>query len=145
MKPGLSIGDTATFSRVIPEAEVVCDLFPDADVLHGMPRVLATAYMVGLMEWACVEQIAPFYDDGEGSVGTHVDVSHTAPTPPGLTVTVHSTIDAMDDRSIWFTVRLRDDHDVICEGRHKRGFVRCDRFGAKVAAKQPTAQVTVPA
>ena len=136
MKPGLHIGDTASFSRVITERDVVPDLFPDAGVLHGMPRVLATAYMVGLMEWACVEQIAPYFEAGEGSLGIHVDVNHVAPTPPGLTVTVESTIDAMDGRTIWFTVRLRDDHDLISEGRHQRAIVQWDRFQARVDGKK---------
>lgn len=139
MKRGLNIGDTASFSRVITEREVVPDLFPDADVLHGMPRVFATAYMVGLMEWACVEQIAPYFDKGEGSLGVHVDVNHVAPTPPGLTVTVESTIDAMDDRSVWFSVKLHDDSDLISEGRHKRALVQWDRFQGRVDGKRADA------
>lgn len=135
MKPGLNIGDTASFARVVTERDVVPDLFPDADVLHGMPRVFATAYMVGLMEWACVEQIAPFFEQGEGSLGVHVDMSHVAPTPPGLTVTIESTVDAMDDRTIWFNVVLRDDHEVISTGRHQRAIVQWDRFQRRVDAK----------
>ena len=59
-----------------------------------------------------------------------------APTPPGLTVTVQSTIDAMDDRTIWFRVRLRDDTEVISEGRHQRAIVQWDRFQARVDAKK---------
>ena len=136
MKPGLQIGDTATFSRVVTEREVVPDLFSDAGLLHAMPRVLATAYMVGLMEWACVEQIAPYFDDGEGSLGIHVDVDHTAPTPPGLTVTVHSEVTAIEGNKIWFAVRLRDDRGVISEGRHARAVVSWARFADRVAARR---------
>jgi fluoroacetyl-CoA thioesterase len=136
MKPGLHIGDRATFSRVVTERDVVPDLFPDAGVLSGMPRVFATAYMVGLMEWACVEQIAPFFEDGEGSLGIHVDVDHTAPTPPGLTVTVDSEVTAIDGNKVWFKVRLCDDHGVISEGSHGRAVVKWDRFAGRVEARR---------
>lgn len=142
MKPGLHIGDTATFSRVVTEREVVPDLFPDAGLLHVMPRVLATAYMVGLMEWACVEQIAPFFEDGEGSLGIHVDVDHVAPTPPGLTVTVESEVTAIEGNKIRFAVRLRDDHGVISEGRHARAVVNWARFGTSVDARRIRAEAT---
>jgi len=141
VKPGLHIGDTASFSRVITERDVVPDLFPDAGVLHGMPRVLATAYMVGLMEWACVEQIAPYFEDGEGSLGIHVDMDHTAPTPPSLTVTVRSEVTAIEGNKVWFRVRLSDDHGVISEGRHARAIVNWARFSGRVDARRVTAEV----
>jgi fluoroacetyl-CoA thioesterase len=141
VKSGLHIGATASFSRVVTEREVVADLFPDAGVLHGMPRVFATAWMVGLMEWACVEQIAPYFEDGEGSLGIHVDVSHIAPTPPGLTVTVESEVSAIEGNKLWFKVRLLDDHGVISEGRHARAVVNWDRFAARVNARRVPTEV----
>ena len=53
-----------------------------------MPKVFATGFMVVLMEWTCMQLMAPHLDPGEGSLGVHVDVSHLAATPPGMTVTV---------------------------------------------------------
>lgn len=135
MKPGLSIGDKATFSRVVPETETVSRLFADSTLLAGMPDVLATAYMIGLMEWACCEQIAPYYEAGECSLGTHVDMSHIAPTPPGMTVTVTSEIAEIDGKFLWFRVSLHDGVDLIGEGRHQRALIRQDRFEARVRAK----------
>ena len=135
MKPGLAIGDTATFSRVVPADETVSRLFAESTLLATMPDVFATAYMIGLMEWACCEQIAPYYDAGECSLGIHVDISHLAPTPPGLTVTVTSRVAEIDGRFIWFDVSLHDGVDLIGEGRHKRAVVDRDRFQAKAAAK----------
>ncbi len=143
MQPGLAIGDTATFSRVVPADETVSRLFADSALLATMPDVFATAYMIGLMEWACCEQIAPFYGAGECSLGIHVDISHLAPTPPGMTVTVTSRIAAIDGRFIWFDVSLSDGVDLIGEGRHKRAVVDRDRFQAKAAAK--AARAGVPA
>ena len=53
-----------------------------------MPEVFATGFMVGLMEWTCLQLLAPHLDAGEGSLGIHIDMSHQAATPPGLTITV---------------------------------------------------------
>lgn len=135
MKPTLRIGDTAEFSRIVPEDEVVCRLFSDATVMADMPAVFASAYMIGMMEWACVEQLAPHYEPGEGSLGTGFDLTHTAPTPPGLRVTVQSTVAQIDGKFVWFDLRAHDGVDEIGAGRHQRAVVQWDRFNARVAAK----------
>jgi fluoroacetyl-CoA thioesterase len=135
MRPGLSVGMTGAHSHVVAVSETVRHLFADAPAINAMPEVFATAYMVGLMEWGCVELIAPFYEAGEGSVGVHVDVSHTAATPPGMTVTVSSRITAIDGKFIWFDVSAHDGVDEIGRGRHQRAVVNFDRFAPKVAAK----------
>ncbi|MEV8465291.1 thioesterase family protein [Fluviibacterium sp. DFM31] len=136
MKPGLQIGARASFSRVIRPEEVVPRLFPDARVMDDMPEVLSSAYMIGLFEWACVEQLAPFYEDGECSLGTAFDLTHCAPTPPGLTVTVDTEVQSIDGNFIWFKVRGHDGHDLIGEGRHLRGLIGKERFEKRVAAKR---------
>ena len=54
-----------------------------------MPKVLATGFMVGLFEWACIQAINPHIDwPDEQTVGIEVKLNHVAATPPGLTVTV---------------------------------------------------------
>ncbi|SNS80515.1 thioesterase family protein [Tropicimonas sediminicola] len=140
MRPGLSIGDTAQFSREIRPEEVVCRLFPDARIMDDMPEVLASAYMIGLFEWACVEQLAPYYEEGEGSLGIGFELSHVSPTPPGLTVTVDTEVEEIDGRFITFRVRGHDGQDMIGAGRHKRAVTRWNKFNAKVAAKAAQAQ-----
>ena len=40
----------------------------------------------------------PHLDAGEGSLGVHVDVSHLAATPPGLTVTVDVEVTAIEGK-----------------------------------------------
>lgn len=135
MKPGLSIGDRSTFSRVIRPDEIVPRLFSDARVMDDMPQVLASAYMIGLFEWACVEQLAPFYDEGEGTLGVGFDLTHIAPTPPGLTVTVDTEITKIDEKTIEFHVCGHDGHDTIGEGRHKRAVVQWERFEKRLQSK----------
>jgi fluoroacetyl-CoA thioesterase len=135
MKPGQEVGMTRTHAHVVARSETVRHLFADAPAINAMPEVFATAYMVGLMEWGCVELLAPFYEPGEGSVGTHVDVGHVAATPPGLTVTVTSRVAAIDGKYLWFEVSAHDGVDEIGRGRHQRAVVNFDRFAPKVAAK----------
>lgn len=135
MMPGLEVGMTGTHAHVVARSETVRHLFANAPTINAMPEVFATAYMVGLMEWGCVELIAPFYEPGEGSVGVHVDVSHTAATPPGMTVTVSSRLTAIDGKFLWFEVSAHDGVDEIGRGRHQRAVVNFDRFAPKAAAK----------
>ena len=135
MKPGLTIGAKGVHRLPIGEAHTVPRLYPESAEFRAMPGVLATGYMVGLMEWACIELLLPYYDEGEGSLGTHIDVSHLAPTPPGMTVTVETEIAAIDGKFVWFSVRAHNGVDLIGEGRHQRALVRWDRFVPKAMAK----------
>ena len=131
----LAAGDRATFRHAVTEAHTVPRLLPEAAAFAAMPAVLATGTMVGLMEWACIEQLAPHLGAGQGSLGTHVDVSHVAATPPGLTLEIETEVEAVEGRSVWFRVRAHDGIDTIGEGRHRRAIVDWDRFAPKVAAK----------
>src|SRR5262249_19950413 len=88
MKATLKPGLTHRFSYRVPDNKTRPNPHPEVADFQAMPRVFATGYMVGLMEWACMQLMAPHLDPGEGSLGVHIDVNHTAATPPGLTVTV---------------------------------------------------------
>ena len=100
-----------------------------------MPEVFATGFMIVLMEWACTELLAGHLQEGEGSVGVHVDVSHLAATPPGMTVTVDAECVEVVDQRVAFSVKAHDGMDLIGEGRHERFVVAWDKFNARVAAK----------
>jgi fluoroacetyl-CoA thioesterase len=95
--------------------------------------------MIVLMEWTCAQLIEPYFDEGEGSVGTHVDVSHAAATPPGLNVTVDAELAEVRGRKLIFKVRAHDGMDLIGEGRHERVVVKWDSFNARVADKAKAA------
>jgi fluoroacetyl-CoA thioesterase len=81
----------------------------------------------------------PHLDVGEGSLGTHVDVSHLAATPPGMTVKVDVEVADVQGRKIVFKVSAHDGIDLIGEGRHERVVVAWDRFNAKVVEKAKSA------
>jgi fluoroacetyl-CoA thioesterase len=104
-----------------------------------MPPVFATAYMVGLLEWACIEAMQPHLDPGEQSVGTGIWVTHTAATPPGLTVTVDLRLVAVEGKRLTFDVRAHDGVEPIGEGRHERFVIDRERFVRKVDAKRAAA------
>lgn len=125
----MTVEDAHLVPRLFEEQRGGKGAFPD------MPAVFATAKMVGLMEWACVEQLRPFYEDGEDSLGIHVDVDHSAPTLPGQTVTVETEVEAIDGRFIWFRVRAHDGIDVIGQGRHRRAVIDRATFADRLAAK----------
>lgn len=136
MKPGLEIGATRDHSMTVLPAHTVPALFSETAAFPEMPEVFATAYMTGLMEWACVELIRPYYEDGEQSLGVHVDFSHLAPTLPGQVVTVTAKLVENDGKFLWFNVVAHDGVDVIGEGRHRRALIRDEKFDAKLAAKR---------
>jgi fluoroacetyl-CoA thioesterase len=139
MKPTLKPGLTHSFSYKVPENKTVPFTYPESPIIAQMPKVFATGFMIVLMEWACTQLIAPHLDDGEGSLGTHVDVSHLAATPPGMTVKVDVEVVEVHGRKIVFKVSAHDGMDLIGEGRHERVVVAWDRFNAKVAEKVKTA------
>jgi len=143
MKATLVPGLTHRFSYTVPENKTVPFTYPEAADIASMPKVFATGFMVVLLEWVCIQLLTPHLDEGEGSLGTHVDVSHLAATPPGLTVTVDVECVEVSGRKVVFNVRAHDGVDLIGEGRHERAVVRWDRFNARVADKAAAAAAKV--
>jgi fluoroacetyl-CoA thioesterase len=141
MKASLKPGLTHSFSYVVPENKTVPFTYPESPEIAAMPKVFATGFMIVLMEWTCLQLLAPHLDAGEGSLGIHVDVSHLAATLPGMTVTVEAECIAVDGRKATFKVRAHDGIDVIGEGRHERAVVAWNKFKARVADKAKAAQV----
>ena len=136
LKPGLNF----QFKFRIPPSKTVPHLFPESDSFQQMPQVLATGYMVGLMEWSCIEAIKPHLDwPREQSLGTHVSFSHLAATPPGLTVTVDVRLDRVEGRKLVFSLTAHDGVDKITEGTHERFVIDAGKFNAKVAEKSRSA------
>jgi len=135
MKPTLKPGLTHRFAYRVPDDKTVPHLYPEVTDFQTMPRVFATGYMVGLIEWVCMQAMAPHLDPGEGSLGVHVDVNHTAATPPGFTVTVDVECMQVVGKRVTFQVKAHDGVDPIGAGRHERFVVAWDRFNASVAAK----------
>lgn len=136
MKDTLKPGLTSTFSFRIPETKTVPHLYPESEMFREMPAVLATGYMVGLLEWACIEAIRPHLDwPAEQTLGTHVNFSHEAATPPGLTVTVQVRLERVENRKLVFQVEAHDGVDRISAGTHERFVIDPARFATRIADK----------
>jgi fluoroacetyl-CoA thioesterase len=136
MRDTLRAGLEGTFRYRVPPSKTVPDIYPEAPDFQLMPRVFATGYMVALVEWACVELIKPHLDwPREMTLGTHVDLSHTAATPPGFTVEVRTRIETVEGRRLVFAVSAHDGVDAITSGRHERTVIDAERFAKKLAAK----------
>lgn len=141
MKDTLKPGLTYQFKFKVSPAKTIPHLYPESEAFRQMPEVLATGFMVGLLEWACIEALNPHLDwPREQSVGAHINVSHLAATPAGLTVAVDVRLDKIDGRRLYFTVSAHDGVDMITEGTHERFVIDAERFCAKVAEKSRAAQ-----
>ena len=132
LKPGLE----HELRFVVPPSKTVPALYPESTEFRQMPAVFATGFLVGLLEWACLLAVKPHLDwPSEQTVGTHVDVSHEAPTPPGLVVAARAKLVAVDGRKLRFEVEADDGVDVVARGTHERAVVLRETFDAKVVAK----------
>ena len=137
MRDSLRAGLEGTFRYRVPESKTVPRIYEEAPDFQLMPEVLATGYLVALAEWACIELIKPHLDwPREQSLGTHVDLSHTAATPPGMTIEIHARLQSVDGRKLVFAVQARDDVDAISAGRHERHVIDAARFERKLAGKR---------
>src|SRR5262245_31782720 len=135
MKPTLKAGLRHSFSYTVPASKTVPHLYEESPELAVMPEGFATGFMVGLMEWTCMQLLGPHLDPGEGSIGMHIDVSHKAATPAGVPVAVGAVLTpALRPRA----EVTRKAHDAGHEGGHgapERFIVNWDRFNKSIAAK----------
>jgi len=136
MKASLKPGIRYEHKFVVPTSKTVPALYPEAAEFVAMPEVFATGFLVGFLEWACIRAINPHLDwPREQTVGTHIDVSHEAATPPGLEVTATVELVAVEGRKLVFAVEAHDGVDLISRGRHERFVIHRQKFDAKLEAK----------
>lgn len=140
MKETLKPGIKYEHKFVVPSSKTVPALYPESAEFLAMPEVFATGFLVGFLEWACIRAINPHLDwPKEQTVGTHIDVSHEAATPPGLEVTATVELLEVNGRKLVFAVEAHDGVELISRGRHERFVIDKDRFDAKVGKKKVNA------
>ena len=115
--------------------EVVTPEMSAARVGSGLVDVLATPMMISLIERTCNESVLPYLDEGQGTVGTLVNVAHTAATPIGMRVWCDSELVEIDRRRLVFKVKAFDQCGPIGEGTHERFIIDTAKFIEKVKAK----------
>jgi fluoroacetyl-CoA thioesterase len=140
MKETLRPGITYEHRFVVPSSKTVPALYPESEEFVAMPEVFATGFLVGFLEWACIKAINPHLDwPSEQTVGTHIDVSHEAATPPGLVVTAKIELIEVSGRKLVFDVEAHDGVDRISKGRHERFIINKEKFDARVGEKKRNA------
>ena len=132
LKPGLCCTETL----IVSEALSVPAQARNFDPATEMPPVFATAQMIAFVEWTCVHALAPYLAPEQRTVGTKVEMTHTAATPIGMTVTADVELVEINDRTLRFKVACRDEKDPIGEGFHERTVIDNARFMARLARKQ---------
>lgn len=132
----LSIGDVQRLHYQVPPTKTVPHLYPESEDYRIMPEVFATGFMVGLLEWCAILALRPVLEEGEGSLGTRVDIRHSAPTPPGAMLTVTARCIKIDGTYVEWEVEARDDDgEVAASGIHGRNVIVTERFLRRVAKK----------
>lgn len=107
-----------------------------AAVGSGLVPVFATPAMIALMENAAVNAVQEALEEGQGTVGTLLNVTHDAATPVGMKVWAEAEITAVEGRKLTYTVTAFDEAGPIGKGEHQRFVIQADRFLAKAQAKK---------
>lgn len=122
----LEIGLTHTSNLVVADGNTAIALG------SGDMPVLATPAMMALMENAAMLAVASELEDGETTVGGHIESSHLRPTPVGVEVTATATLEKIDGRKLYFNIVARQGDTIIGKGTHLRFIVNREKFLSKL-------------
>ena len=117
------------------QTETVTEENTAAALGSGSFHVYATPAMIALMEKTALASVADALGDGMTTVGTKLDIAHTAASPVGSAITCESELTEIDRRRLVFRVTAYDEHGEIGSGIHERFIVDCEKFLAKAQAK----------
>ena len=126
MKFAPKIGTAGELQFVVEQKHVI-DFATD-----GMPAVLSTPNLIGLLERTARKALEPFLDVDERSVGIEIELRHLAPTPLGAQVTCIARVFQVDGRKVNFQIEAREGNQLIARGLHKRAVVRVQSFANQV-------------
>ena len=115
---------------------IVNESNPAKTMESGTLDVFATPAMIALMEKTAWMSVVDELDEGCGTVGIRLNVSHSAPTPFGMKVTCESELTGIDGRKLIFHVKAYDEKGVIGEGTHERFIIQNEKFQKKANSKK---------
>lgn len=101
----------------------------------GMPAILSTPQLIGLLERTARQTLAPLLEPDERSVGIEIELRHLAATPLGAQVTCTVRVISAGGTQVGFQIEARDRHELIARGLHQRAVIRVDGFAKRVARK----------
>jgi predicted thioesterase len=126
MKSSPKIGTTGELQFIVEQKHVI------EFATDGMPAVLSTPNLIGLLERTARKTIDPFLDAEERSVGIEIELRHLAPTPLGAEVTCITRVYHVDGRKVDFQIEAREQGRLIARGLHKRAVIRVDSFARQL-------------
>jgi fluoroacetyl-CoA thioesterase len=127
LKPGLS----ATVEIVVGTRDTA------AHVGSGKIGVLATPILVTLLESAALQAVEKFMPAGQQTVGTRLEISHTAATPVGMRVRARAELIQVEGRKLTFRLHAEDEVETVGGGTHERLVISVDRFDQRMQKKLP--------
>ena len=133
--PEPEINATATAELVVGPNDLASSI--SSEYGDSFPAVLATARMVALMETAAARVLQPLLGPGELSVGVTVDITHSAPTPPGVLVKATARYTGREGKLFAFEISAEDQGGEIGRGSHKRAIVETERLVRAAAKRNP--------
>ena len=101
----------------------------------GLLPVFATPAVIALAEETAWKSVAGELEEGQGTVGTRMELSHLAATPVGMAVRCETELAEIDRRKLVFTIEVFDEKEKIAEGRHERFIIDNVKFLAKAQGK----------
>ncbi len=141
MKETLQPGIEHEFKYLVPASKTVPALYPEAEEFQAMPNVFATGFLVGFIEWVCIQALLPHLDwPAEQTVGTQVNISHMAATPPGMEVFAKVKLIEVKGKQLFFEVEAHDQAGIICKGTHERFVINAEKFYQKLNLKVQSMQ-----
>ena len=102
----------------------------------GMPQVLSTPGLIGMLERTSRELLMPLLEPGERSVGIEIELRHLAPTLVGAKVTCTARVIRAEAKEVTFQIEARDQQEMLARGLHKRAIIRVERFVQRIQRKQ---------
>ena len=126
----LSVGIKGNLERTVTE-----DLTAEA-LGSGLLPVFATPAAVALAEETAWRSVAGELEEGQGTVGTLMELTHIAATPLGMKVRCETELVEVDRRKLVFTVKIYDEKEKVADGRHERFIIDNAKFLSKVEGKR---------
>ena len=125
----VSAGQTATATVTVTESNIA------KTMKSGSLDVFATPAMCALMEEAAQAAVQPYLEEGEGTVGIALSITHEAPTPLGATVTAKAIVSAVEGRKITFDIEASDGIGIIGRGTQESFVIKNEKFMYKVNSR----------
>ena len=117
------------------QERIVTDTITAKEIGSGELPVLATPYLIALAEETAWRSVAEYLEEGQGTVGTRIEISHVSATPAGMKIWCESTLTEVDRRRLVFSFKVFDECGLIGEGTHERFIIDNARFMEKTMNK----------